>query len=266
MIISGEDLIEMSGVETLHPGGFDLSRRIGELINFNSAMHILDVSSGKGIFASFYAKEFGCRVTGIDINQNFVSLSNNRAAKSGVADRVDFRVGDSRNLPFPDNFFDVVVNECAVGLTVINNPRQVLKEMVRVAKPGGKVVIHESIWLKELPDNEKKDSARKMGTTPYFMEEWKHMMASAGAAPEKIEDWSGIENFWKMRPDFGWNAKKPTEFLSWREKMNLLPKVISRGGIKAAVDVWKFSKRADNYLKEGYLGYMLMIAVKEVKQ
>ncbi len=118
-MISAEDVIEMSGVETLHPGGLDLSRRIGKLVDFTPMTRVLDVSCGKGVFACQYAKEFGCSVTGIDINPQFIAIARQRAQREEVADKVDFKFGDARKLPFQDAEFDVVVNECAVGLTAI---------------------------------------------------------------------------------------------------------------------------------------------------
>lgn len=260
--ITGEDVIEMSGVETLHPGGFDLSRRIGEVINIKPEMKVLDVSSGKGLFACFYAKEFGCKVTGVDINDKFINIATKRAKNERVSDKVDFQHGDSRKLAFKDNEFDVVVNECAVGLIAINNPQQVLNEMVRVAKHGGKIVIHESLWLKDLDEDKKKEAANLIGTTPYTMDEWKVMIKKAGATPEIAEDWSGIENMIKLRPGFEWN-EDTLDFLTFKEKLFLIPKIIFKYGISALLRLNKFQQLGVQYIKEGYLGYGLIVAKKE---
>ncbi|TAL64851.1 MAG: class I SAM-dependent methyltransferase [Bacteroidetes bacterium] len=262
MIPSGEDIIEMSGVETLHPGGFDLSKRIGELVNFNPSLHVLDVSSGKGTFACYYAQEFGCKVTGIDINKEFVRISINKAIERGLSGLVDFRIGDSTKLPFPDNSFDVVVNECAVGLRVINNPQGVLNEMVRVTKPDGTIVIHESIWLKELDQSVKDQLAMKVGTTPYTVEEWSNMLIKAGAKIKTVEDWSGIENIQKMRPDHKWNKKRPHDFLTFPEKLTLIPKIILKYGIGTLNEINKFQKEGLKYFNDGYYGYVLMVGTK----
>ena len=55
-MVSGEDVTEMSGVETLHPGGLDISRRIGEVVRLGPSLDVLDVSSGKGVFACLCAR------------------------------------------------------------------------------------------------------------------------------------------------------------------------------------------------------------------
>lgn len=259
---SGEDIIEMSGVETLHPGGLDLSRRIADLADLHPGKHILDVSSGRGVTACFYAQRYGCEVTGVDIKPEYVALSARRADKAGVDGRVRFRVGDSRELPFQSDSFDVVVNECAVGLTAIDDPQQVLNEMVRVTRPGGKVVIHESTWLRQLPDREKRAVALGLGTNPHAAAQWQERLAAAGAEDQIVEDWSGIQNYWEMRPEHKWNRKNPLDFLTWQEKLHVFPRIVFGYGPGALYRLWGFSKKVYSYVAEGYLGYTLIVAQK----
>lgn len=261
---SWEDIIEMSGVETLHPGGFDLSKRIGEIVSFDESIHVLDVSSGKGTFACYYTEEFGSKVTGIDINEEFVRISRKKAKKKGISHLVDFKVGDSTKLPFPDNSFDVVVNECAVGLMAINNPQKVLDEMYRVLKPGGKIVIHESTWEKELPRDTKENLALKLGTKPFTKDEWHSMLTKSGVNVTDIEDWSGIENIQKMRPGHNWSPKRPHDFMTFGEKVALIPKIIFNFGLNALFELEKYQQEGLKYIEDGYYGYVLMVGEKRL--
>ena len=263
MIISAEDVLEMSGVETLHPGGFDLSKRIGEVVNFTSSTHVLDVSSGKGAFACMYAKEFGSRITGLEFNPHFVDLARKRAQREGVTNKVEFKIGDSRKLPFQDNEFDVVVNECAVGLAAINAPQRVLDEMVRVTKPGGTIVIHESTWLKPLAAEERQVASTLMGTTPNSVDEWKQMLVKAGAVPKTVEDWSGIENALKIRPGLQWNPNSnPADIFTTREKLSLIPRLLSKYGIGPVLELIRSQKQLIHYQTDGYIGYALIVSIK----
>ncbi len=264
MIISGEDVLEMSGVETLHPGGFDLSKRIGEVVNFTPSTYVLDVSSGKGVFACLYAQEFGSRITGLEFSPHFVDLARKRAQDEGVADKVEFKIGDSRKLPFQDNEFDVVVNECAVGLTAINAPQRVLDEMARVTKPGGTLVIHESTWLKNLSAEERREASLCLGTTPYSVDEWKQMLVKAGAVPKMVEDWSGMENALKIRPGLKWGPNStPADIFTTREKLNLIPRLLSKYGIGPVLELIRSQKQLSRYLTDGYAGYALIVSAKE---
>ncbi len=262
MIISSEDAIEMSGVETLHPGGLDLSRRIGELVSFSPSVRVLDVSSGKGIFACLYARQFGSEVTGIEINTRFVDKARKRAVDEGVADKVRFEIGDSRDLPFPDGMFDVAVNECAVGLTAIDAPQRVLDEMARVTRTGGTIVIHESTWLKTLSVQEKRAASLRLGTTPHTVEEWQAMLVSTGAFPNVVEDWSGIDNAMKIRPGHRWNPKKSLDLFTTSEKLKLVARLVFKYGPGPVLGLSRSAKDIARYATDGYLGYALIIASK----
>ena len=111
-----EDAAEISGIETLHPGGFALTRRTAEVAGLRPGLRILDVSSGRGTQAVFYAAEYGVDVTGVDISAEMVRRATERAAAAGVSERVRFEQGDSQDLPYADATFDVAINECAVGI------------------------------------------------------------------------------------------------------------------------------------------------------
>lgn len=139
-----EDVVEISGIETLHPGGMPLTRRTGEVTGLGPGMKVLDVSSGRGTQAIYYAQTFGAEVTGVDLSEEMLEAARSNAGAAGVGDKVRFRHGDSQALPFEDETFDVAINECAVGIP--DDSQGVLNEMVRVSKPGGAVAIHESTW------------------------------------------------------------------------------------------------------------------------
>jgi ubiquinone/menaquinone biosynthesis C-methylase UbiE len=132
-----EDALEISGIEVLHPGGYELSKRIGEITDIKGKK-VLDVACGRGAFACYYARNFNTNIIGVDINPKMVEASIERARKDGVEHLTEFKVAGALSLPYPDSSFDAVINECAVGLT--SDPQKCLNEMVRVAKLGGDIV------------------------------------------------------------------------------------------------------------------------------
>jgi len=91
-----EDIIELSGLETLHPGGFALTRRTAELADLKPGFKVLDVSSGRGTQSVFYAKEFGVEVTGVDISEDMLRSAQENAKEAGVDNLVNFKLGDSQ--------------------------------------------------------------------------------------------------------------------------------------------------------------------------
>ena len=93
---------------------------------------ILEVGSGRGGGASFIAKFFNpFMMFGIDISPNAVRLSNNFYNQKNL----NFKVGDSENIPFPDNYFDVVIN--VESSHCYGSMEKFLLEVKRVLKPGG---------------------------------------------------------------------------------------------------------------------------------
>jgi ubiquinone/menaquinone biosynthesis C-methylase UbiE len=250
-----EDAIELSGIETLHPGGFALTRRTAELAGFQPGMRILDVSSGRGTQALFYAREFGVDVTGIDIAEDMVRTATRQAKQAGVAERVRFRQGDSQCLPFDANSFDAVINECAVGIP--DDSQKVLDEMARVACSGGVVAIHESTWRVPLPEKEKTAFSERYGTTPLEKSEWVEMLRAAGvrAIETECEPWSNPEMFWKIRKDR--DVQRPSQVLTLPERIATAGRVFRRYGLKGVFKVFINERVFYRAILDGKLGYCL---------
>ena len=97
-----EDVLELSGIDVIHPGGLDITKRIGEMVELNGK-EVLDVACGRGTLPCFYAKEFGAHITGVDLSPIMIYSSKSRAKKEGVEDLTDFVVADALDLPFEDH-------------------------------------------------------------------------------------------------------------------------------------------------------------------
>ena len=250
-----EDAIEIGGIETLHPGGFALTKRTAELAALREGLKVLDVSSGRGTQSIFYSKEFGVDVTGVDISEEMVKTAADNAEKAGLSHKVQFRLGDSQCLPFEDNSFDVVINECAVGIP--DDSQKVLHEMVRVVKPGGRILIHESTWRVRLSKEEKDDFAERYGTTPLEFDEWRAMLDKAGVnnIVSEFKQWSKPEMFWKIRKDR--DVKHWFFTMTIPEKLTTLKRIFARYGLNGVLTVMKNERVFYRTVLQGKLGYAL---------
>lgn len=255
-----EDLVEISGIETLHPGGFALTKRTAEITGMKQGLKVLDVSSGRGTQSIFYAKEFGVEVIGVDISPDMVETASANAIKNNLSVQVTFIQGDSQSLPFNTNTFDVVINECAVGIP--DDSQKVLNEMVRVTKNGGSIAIHESTWKKAISSEEKTDISERYGTTPLEYDEWMNMLKIAGVKNiiSEFEEWSKPEMFWKVRKER--NVTHYSKVMSLSEKIITVYKVISKFGINGAIKAFNNEKYFYSAVIDGKLGYCLFKGVK----
>lgn len=256
-----EDVIELSGLETLHPGGFALTRRTAELADLKPGIKLLDVSCGRGTQSVFYAKEYGVEVVGLDLSEEMIQTASDKVKNAGVEKLVMLKLGDSQQLPFEDNFFDVAINECAVGIP--DDPQKVLDEMVRVTKPGGVIAIHESTWRKKIPDAEKDEISERYGTTPFEYEEWIAMLQKAGVHDivTEFDEWSRPEMFWKIRNDR--DVPHHSEIFTRSEMTQIINTILQQYGDQGIQTVMQNQKIFFDAVLDGKLGYCLFKGLKK---
>lgn len=129
--------------EELHPGGAATTRRALELVRAGPEDRLLDIASGKGDSSLLAAREFGCAVTGIDYRTAAVIEATRTANVAGFHDQVAFQVADAETLPVDDAAFDIVLCECS--LCLFPDKPTALKEIRRVLRPGGRVVLADVV-------------------------------------------------------------------------------------------------------------------------
>jgi ubiquinone/menaquinone biosynthesis C-methylase UbiE len=112
--------------------------RFANSLGIRPGLRVLDLGCGDGNTALPMAR-LGADVTGIDIARNLVEAGNRRAAAAGLIN-LKFQEGDASNLQgVPDHSFDLTVS--MFGAMFAPRPFDVAKEMVRVTKPGGRIVM-----------------------------------------------------------------------------------------------------------------------------
>ncbi len=132
---------DLAPVDEFHIRGRAATLELARAAGLDAHKRVLDVGSGLGGTSRCLAREFGCRVTGIDLTEEYCRAAAMLSAKVGLADLVDYRQGDATNLPFDDASFDVVWTE-HVAMN-IPDKRQLYKEMHRVLRPGGTLAIYD---------------------------------------------------------------------------------------------------------------------------
>ena len=127
---------------TMRESGEALVQRLG----ITKGLKVLDLGCGDGTTALPAAK-LGADVLGVDIAQNLVEAGNKRAAERGLTG-CKFQEGDASNLEqLPDKAFDLVIS--IFGAMFAPKPFEVAREMVRVTRPGGRIVMGN--WIPNDP-------------------------------------------------------------------------------------------------------------------
>ena len=104
---------------------------------------MLDVGSGLGGPARYFARRFGCRVSGIDLTAEFCDVARHLTSRLGLDERVSFEPGDALSMPFGDAAFDGAYS-MNVSMNIADK-RALYREIRRVLKPGGWLVLSEVV-------------------------------------------------------------------------------------------------------------------------
>jgi ubiquinone/menaquinone biosynthesis C-methylase UbiE len=121
----------------------EVARRTFELLDIQPGEAVLDVGCGTGVMLPSFVEAAGPggSVTGLDHAVAFLARANQRLRDAGMADRVNLVRGDAVAIPFDDGTFDIShVERVLMHLT---DPDAVIREMVRVTRPGGRVACAE---------------------------------------------------------------------------------------------------------------------------
>lgn len=124
--------------------GIDLYWRKKFLKNLpeKDSITVLDLATGTGDVPIVLTTDSRVKkVTGIDRSKEMVARGNFKIIKKKLSQKVNLEIGDGVDIPFPDNSFDLVT--ISFGIRNFPDPQKSLKNIYRVLKPGGRVLIME---------------------------------------------------------------------------------------------------------------------------
>ncbi len=208
-----------------------------DFMRIDAAQTVLDMGCGTGVAARVIARRpgFAGKVTGIDLSPYLAEVATRLATEEGVAERVEFRAGDTRSLDLYDGMFDAVVAHTL--MSHVDDPLAVIKEAARVVKCGGMVGVFDGDYASltfghDDPEQGKRydeliisaivASPRVMRQMPRLLREaglemlrvFPYMMVEVG----KADFWlSGLNAYEKLAPQSG--VMTDEEATAWAEAL-----------------------------------------------
>lgn len=186
------DLLAFLTTHIVGAGGANATLDLGKMCQLDGSKKVLMIGSGTGLGSLNLAKEYGCNLIGIDISEIMIKRSKAFLVLEELEDRVDFRIGDARNLEFEDNTFDVVLMEYVVQFF----GKDAFDEFKRVLKPEGIIGLNEVATTDEAPPEmlDKFEEVRTIFSDltgfNFWMRsvsEWNELLKSAGLREVQIE-------------------------------------------------------------------------------
>jgi arsenite methyltransferase len=172
---------------TKHMGGLKATKELIELCHIDKTKHFLVVGCGIGASLVYIARNFGCKLTAVDISAGMIARAGERVKRYEVEHQIDLKQTDAQELPYEDNIFDGVICESVIAF--IQDKQRALKEFKRVAKPGGYIGLNEVTWVKE-PPQEIIDYAVRIMAGAHFLNsgDWQKLLISTGLQDIRVEN------------------------------------------------------------------------------
>lgn len=139
--IASVDIDDLGPVDEFHIGGRVATRSFLDQLEIGASHHVLDVGCGLGGGSRFAAHTYGCRMTGVDLTQEYVETGNVLCSWVGLGDRITLEVGNATALPYPNEAFDRAYM-LHVGMNIADK-ELLISELYRVVRPGAKIGIYD---------------------------------------------------------------------------------------------------------------------------
>lgn len=247
------DLVRLSPAPVFPPGGEELYRQIARLVELEKGKEVLDAACGRGVSTLFLSSTYGVDAVGVDPDEALIREAEGRSREQGAEGRVNFQACALDDLPYRDAIFDVVIGE--IGLAASVDPGAAVRELVRVTKPLGSVVLVQLIWTGNVDPRRRDILVRHLGARPMILVEWKQLMRDAGVVDLLVEDWSDAPSPFRPAAPFHDFA----EMFTLREKLRILRRALGRWGWSGVRGALMREREVHNLLtRERALGLSLI--------
>jgi SAM-dependent methyltransferase len=222
-------LVQLAVLGKWRATGDDLYREVARLTEAAAGREIFVSGCGDGVTTEWLAARTGASVIGVDPDAEAIEAAELRARTLESGARLHYQQSALDDLPHETAVFDAAVGEPAVAAAA--DPLLAVRELVRVTRPMGTVVLLQPTWSSEITDETREVLVERFGLRPHLLVEWKQMLRDAGVVDVQVQDWTsgapGGAN--KITSE---HAAISSE-LSWRDKAKIAGRAW-KGGIRGA--------------------------------
>ncbi|GFR69938.1 phosphoethanolamine N-methyltransferase-like [Elysia marginata] len=175
------------GYTFVSTGGIETTKEFVQMLNLKPGQKVLDVGGGIGGGAIYMSKNFGVKVTSVDLSSNMTQIGRQRAKEAGVtSDQVQFEVADATKREYPDESFDVVYSRDTI--LHIADKLALFKMFYSFLRPGGKLLISDYCCSPEEHSEQFKAYVKQRGYILLSPEAYGKTLEQAGFVNVRAED------------------------------------------------------------------------------
>jgi ubiquinone/menaquinone biosynthesis C-methylase UbiE len=175
------------GKRVIHPGGRVATEQLLKRAAISPSDRVLDVGCGVATTAITVTSRFGASVTAVDISPVMLERAQAAVRDAGLESRVALQEGDILSLPFPDDSFNVVIAE---AVTMFVDRARAARELVRVCRPGARVLATEFMWRRPPSEEAREVFLGQVCPGLKFdtVEDWKRIYSDAGLTDLQVDE------------------------------------------------------------------------------
>ena len=132
---------DLTAIDEFHVRGPKATVELARELGVEPQMQVLDLGCGLGGAARHLAREYGCRVVGLDLSADYCRAAAGFTERLGLQGQVSFRQGNALDIPFPDASFDLVWTQHA-SMNIADKAK-LYGEILRVLRPGGRLALYD---------------------------------------------------------------------------------------------------------------------------
>jgi ubiquinone/menaquinone biosynthesis C-methylase UbiE len=179
---------DLAPIDEFHIRGRAATVELGEALGLSAGQRVLDVGSGIGGASRYFAATYAVHVTGIDLTPEYCRLATRFARSTGLADRLEYRVGSALAMPFEDAIFDAAYTQ-HVAMNIADKP-SLYAGVGRVLKPDAVFGVYDVLQGPHgdviYPTPWADDASTSFLATP---DEMRRLLGAAGF---RIESWREV--------------------------------------------------------------------------
>lgn len=248
------DIVRLRPDPVFPAGGEALYRQVARLTELGAEQTLLEVPCGAGRGTELLASITGAECFGIDPSEELIAEAEQRTRAMQASDLLHFDSGPLHDLPFRDGIFDFVLG--GVGLAMLPDPGPAIRELARVTRPMGTVVLVQPIWTGNVDESRREALVKHLGARPLLLVEWKHLLREAGVVDLHVEDWSDYAS--PFRPSLGRSLQDVSDLYSLRQKAVILHRAYRRWGWRGVRGAVVREREMHRLLSQRVLGLSLI--------
>lgn len=178
----GHNFLARLGKKRLRPGGITATNWLIEQGQFNQDSKVLEVACNMCTTSIELAQTFGCPIIGVDMDPKALEKARHNIQQAGVSQVIQVQQGNAMKLPFPDNSFDIVINEAMLTMLRGEAKEKAIREYLRVLKPGGRLLTHDVAYEVNHMEKQLEELSRTINVNvqPLHVQKWQALFEEIG--------------------------------------------------------------------------------------